>query len=402
MRRFVSIFSGLLLLGLVLGPAEGAPAPERFDENTGNSGTERVGRSASPSAGSSVTTDDLQMNIGAVLDSVQTLHTDPTSEERNEFELRSFEINFGGAVDPHFDAFATIGFHDGQTELEEGYVLANLPGWTGAKLKFGKEKLNLGYLNRLHPHDFPQIDAPVAFEKMLGTKGIALEGAHLQWLRPVRENMTLGLETGLYNGFGEGHGDEEEGHGHGGLGEQFAEGQRPYHLRGTVFYESEDLTHGLLVGFSYLNVLGNEIKNDGSADTELSKGLTVADVKYRYRPPATTSQLVLAGEWYRHQGVPEDEFATGSTRTENFSGYFLYGQYDLDRYWGIGTRYGESEHLNNSNTVQNTVLYAEYRPSEFSRFRFQARQNTHPEQINETILGIQGTMFLGWHPAHRF
>lgn len=337
----------------------------------------------------------MTLNVGAVLDSTQTVHTDPTGGESNEFELRGFEMNVGAAVDPHFDAFATFAFHDGNPELEEGYVITDLPAeFGGPKLVFGKQRLELGYLNRLHQHDFPQVDAPVAFEKMLGSEGIRAEGAHLSWLRPVTETLTFGFQAGVYNRFPEGH-DHEDGHDTG-LGDQFDESKRPYHLRGTVFYESPDRSHGLLLGASYLDVLDNEVAR-GATGADTSAGFTVLDVKYRYRPPSTTSQWVLAGEWYQNEGIPE-----GSDATETFDGFYGYAQYDLDQYWGFGYRYGQSEHLTNFTEVRNNTLYGEYRPSEFSRLRLQAKQNTHPEQSNETILGLQGTVFLGWHPAHRF
>lgn len=397
MRKFLGICAISLSVLLIGVATQAAVAPESFNESDGQE-QNQAGPSVGTTGGTPNVDDNLKLNIGAVLDGVQTVHTDPADNESNNFELRSFEMNVGGAVDPHFDGFATFAFHDGVIELEEGYVITTLPQkFSGAKLVFGKEKLELGYLNRFHGHDFPQLDAPVAFEKLLGAEGVRLEGAHLSWLRPASETLALGLQTGFYNGFPED--EEDDGHDHSGLGDQFADGQRPYHVRGTLFYESPNMTHGFLLGTSYLDVLDNEVRNEVGSDS--SAGFTVVDAKYRYRPAGESSQLILAGEWYRNEGIPESAPA-GSSRTEDFTGFYGYTQYDLDRYWGFGYRYGQSEHLNNDNEVQNNTVYGVYRPSEFSRLRLQAKQNTHPKQPDETILGFQGTVFLGWHPAHRF
>lgn len=400
MRSALS-YTVVLLLGLLAATSGWtAPPPESFDEEPHtreeSGGRSRLGRSADPMEGIGRSTDNVTLNLGAVLDAVQTVHTDRAEGERNAFELRSFEVNVGGAVDPHFDARASFAFHDAEVELEEGYVMSALPpSLSGARIRFGKEKVQLGYLNRLHEHDFPQLDAPVPFEKMLGEEGVRLEGGHLAWLFATTDRLTVGFQAGLYSGFGR---DEEHGH-HGGLGTQFAGEKRPYHVRGTLFFESPDLNHGLLLGTSYLDVLDNEVRNAVEADS--SAGFTVVDLKYRYRPSGAASQLILAGEWFRNEGIPASEPVDG-TRTEDFTGWYGYVRYDLDRYRGVGYRYGQSEHLNNPEEVQNNTLFGEYRPSEFSRIRVQAKRNTHPEQPDETLFGVQGTVFLGWHPAHRF
>ena len=176
------------------------------------------------------------LDLGVVLDGAFEFR----SEEENAFVLRKLEVLFSGAVDPYFDFESVIAFEEGGgAEVEEAHVTAVLP-WRFL-LRTGRDLLPFGYLNQIHPHDFPWADQPLGIEKLTTDHGFIGNGAHLQWLSPL-VNPTLSLTGGLYHSTEHSVGRRIEG--------------RPYMLRVESFWQSGDRLDAVLVGASHLGGSG--------------------------------------------------------------------------------------------------------------------------------------------------
>lgn len=123
--------------------------------------------------------------------------------------LRSLELELRADVDPFAKADAVIAWEQEAPDLsggpgdgfgsepEEAYVdLVALPARLHARV--GKFKPGFGILNRIHPHDLPWTDIPVALD-LLGEEGYNDTGVSLGWtnlLGPVALTLTAGAFSG--------------------------------------------------------------------------------------------------------------------------------------------------------------------------------------------------------------
>lgn len=129
-----------------------------------------------------------------------------SSQSREDFDAREFELNVQSALDPFSVTKWTLSFSpDEGVDIEEGYVsYANLPG--GLQLTAGKFRQNFGALNRWHLHALPQIDYPLALQTYFGDEGLAQTGVRAEWLLPhpwaSANELTLELTDGESDAFG--------------------------------------------------------------------------------------------------------------------------------------------------------------------------------------------------------
>lgn len=102
--------------------------------------------------------------------------------------LREAELIFQGAIYPGATAHLIFSYHDKEVEIEEGY--ASFSGiFPGGTLRGGRERIDLGRLNKIHPHAWSTIRAPEAVEQFLGElKGT---GLGLSWLLPLPFYLTV-------------------------------------------------------------------------------------------------------------------------------------------------------------------------------------------------------------------
>jgi hypothetical protein len=110
-------------------------------------------------------------------------------EFKNGFMVREVEFEFRGAVDPFADALVVLalephGMADVSVHLEEAYArLKKWPGLgfapLGMSIKAGKFRTALGRMNRIHLHNIPQINYPMALGAFLGQEGYAAPGVSL-------------------------------------------------------------------------------------------------------------------------------------------------------------------------------------------------------------------------------
>ena len=105
------------------------------------------------------------------------------------FNIREAELTLSGTVDPHLDAWMTVAFSNGETEIEEAYVETRaLPsGW---KIKAGKFLSGIGYHNEQHLHSWSFSDQTLAHQTFFGDHGLVDSGLQVTYL-PATPFYTL-------------------------------------------------------------------------------------------------------------------------------------------------------------------------------------------------------------------
>ncbi len=344
------------------------------------------------------------IEIGAGLDMV--LEAPLVDLRDTDFELRAFELNIGAPVDPYFHLIATIGYHEGEGDLEEAWVSAILP--FNLKLQVGREMLPFGYLNRIHEHDFPQVDQPFVYEGLLTDHGMVGDGGHLEWLAPFI-NPTLTMNAGVYPSMGHS------------IGRRM--GGVPFMLRAQSFVESGCGEHSALAGASYLGVLGDRDYAEGRESDRRARGkvqdIIAFDVKYRWGllGQRTGRGLTLAGEYIYvdYDRNPDHEIYDPALGGDpgldpgSDQGFYAYAHWDFDRFFGVGYRFDHSDvlfsKLEDEERKIGHSVYLEWWGTEFSRIRLQyqmAETRAGGEREIDHLVLLQGAYFIGWHPPHRF
>jgi hypothetical protein len=359
------------------------------------------------------TTGGFQPQIGVIFDA--TYSGGPNVAD--DAQVREVELNIGAPVDPNFDLFFQAAFTPGEIEFEQGYVTARLPA--NLQARFGLERLPFGGLNATDQDGFPQTDRPHVLQNFFGAEGLSGIGGHIEWLAPWSANPSLSAIIGLYNR-AQGDDDDDDGFLDGTVFNVMTQERGPLVLgRVSTFWESQDAVHALRFGGS---VLSDENDRSGATRTTVS-GI---DAKYRWTPGASGRGVTIAGEYLRHdrQEGPTAAFLANSGKYDDAAGFYAYGQYDFNRRWSLGYRYDRAnsgfprlpanlEDANRKNEITANSIYAEWRPSEFSRLRAQYRRDNPNngndlngngllnDEPDDTFM-FQFTHLIGWHPAHKF
>lgn len=119
----------------------------------------------------------------------------PNAADDQGFNLGESELIFSATVDRNFDASANIVLTgDGEAEVEEAWFeTRQLP--YGLKVRAGKIKSNIGYLNSHHPHTWDFADQNLAYNALLGGEGISDSGVRVEWLPQLPLYTLLGIEA---------------------------------------------------------------------------------------------------------------------------------------------------------------------------------------------------------------
>jgi hypothetical protein len=329
------------------------------------------------------------------------------------FSLAESELGFAASVDPYWRGAANISIlPDNTVSVEEAFVQTTSLGH-GLALKAGRFFSGVGYLNSQHSHVWDFVDAPLAYQAMLGTQ-FNDDGVQLTWLAPTDRFIELGLELGRGRGF-PGSGTNRNGAGMSAI---------TAHTGGDVG-ESHSWRAGLSVlnakaadqALSAFDAAGNSVAN---AFTGKSR-VWVLDGVWKWAPNgnATRTNFKLQGEYLRstRTGTLVAD-APGAAVADAFraaqSGWYLQGVYQFMPYWRVGLR---TERLNPGNPSfginsallagdgfhphKNSVM-VDYSASEFSRIRLQLARDYARDGRPDNQLFIQYQMSLGAHGAHSF
>ncbi len=115
-------------------------------------------------------------------------------ELKRGFNIREAELTMSGTVDPHLDAWITVAFSNGETEIEEAYFeTRSLPsGW---KMKAGKFFSGIGYHNQQHLHSWAFSDQTLAHQTFFGDHGLVDSGLQVTYLPATPFYTLVGVEV---------------------------------------------------------------------------------------------------------------------------------------------------------------------------------------------------------------
>ncbi|MDQ6620798.1 MAG: OprO/OprP family phosphate-selective porin [Pseudomonadota bacterium] len=339
---------------------------------------------------------------------------DEVSPGRRGLGVGESELTMSANVDDRFAGNLIVSLTpDNRVSIEEAYGF--MPSLSnGLVPKFGRFLSGVGYLNEQHQHAWDFVDAPLAYQALLGGQ-FAQDGAQLKWIAPTDQFLEFGAEIGNGDSF---PGSFRNRNGAGALA-LFG------HTGGDI-----GASHSWRAGVSYLEtraadraatVLGptRDLVDVGFSGTSR---LVIADFVWKYAPNGNSRErnFKLQGEylWRRERGdVTVDTAATGAQPApfaSRQSGWYMQGTYQFQPYWRVGARYdrldpgtpryaGNADLLDMSTFRSNrAAVMLDYTPSEFTRFRLQYADSKTRGDASDRQLYLQYILTLGAHGAHRF
>lgn len=338
-------------------------------------------------------------------------------------EMHESEVGFQEVIDPYARADFFLSFGEQGVNLEEGYItFTSLPA--GLQLKAGKMRAAFGKVNTLHNHTLPWTDRPLVTQNLVaGEDGINDAGLSLSRILPSPEGLFLEGTAQLFRG------DSEN---------VFAAGRRSHvaavgHLRAY-----SDLSESTNIDFGASYARGHSPFADGNNQ------LYGMDATLRWKPlrRAIYHSFVARSEFiWARTSVLSGELTgnlTGALPTPVFAvpprglakpfGYYVSGDYQLNRRWILGGRFDRSERgqclptnpattgtcadavapgVNFTRSVpllQDTggSVLLTYLPSEFSLIRTQFRRAKYGEGRTTNEILFQFQFSMGAHGAHPF
>ena len=325
--------------------------------------------------------------------------------------LAETELTFSASIDPWWRGAASIALTpDNEVELEEAFVQTTALG-NGFTLKAGRFLSNVGYLNPQHAHVWDFVDAPLAYQALLGRQ-LGDDGLQLNWLAPLDTFVELSAEVGRGRGF-PGSDTSRNGAGRASLA---------LHAGGDI-----GASHSWRAGVSYIDAKASEQvlfgldPADAGIDSLFSgrTRVTVLDAVWKWAPDGNASRtnFKLQGEWLRsvRSGTlnhdPSGANLDGDLRATQTGGYVQAVVQFMPR-WRVGLRTerldsGTPEYAGGAlgadgfKPKKHTALL-DYGFSEFSRVRLQFARDQARLGVTDNQLMLQYQMSLGAHGAHGF
>ncbi|HYP69926.1 MAG TPA: hypothetical protein VEP93_03535, partial [Variovorax sp.] len=329
------------------------------------------------------------------------------------FTLGESELTFSTNIDPYFRGVATLAVTpENEVELEEAFVETTALG-NGLTLKGGRFFSNIGYLNPQHAHTWDFVDAPLAYQAMLGNQ-FGNDGLQLKWVAPLDQYLEFNAEVGRGANF-PGSDSGKNGNGMYSLG---------VHTGGDI-----GASNSWRAGVSVLGTKASDqaLLMSNGAGGEFTNAFTgksrvyVLDGVWKWAPDGNASRtnFKLQGEYMRAERdgdmvVDSTGASLPGAYSDATSGWYLQGIYQFMPRWRVGLR---TERLDagtpffegGSELVANTgysptknSLMLEYAPSEFSRIRLQYARDRAREGQPDNQIWLQYQMSLGAHGAHGF
>ncbi len=327
--------------------------------------------------------------------------------------LAESELGLAANIDPWWSGAANIALEpDDTVSIEEAYVRTTALGH-GLGLKLGRFYSAVGYLNSQHSHTWDFVDAPLAYQAMLGGQ-YGDDGVQLAWIAPTELYLELGAELGR----GRTYPATDTSRNGVGMASLAA------HLGGDV-----GASQSWRAGVSVLQARAADqqlaaTNAEGAAVTNAFTGTTrvwIADAvwKWALNGNPVERNFKLQGEWLHSTRTGTLVYdlggadSAGNWRVAQSGGY-LQGVWQFTRGWRLGLRderldpgnpdYGINQGLLADTGFMPRKLSAmvDYSFSEFSRLRLQlARDRAQPGPADRQVF-LQYQMSLGAHGAHSF
>ena len=125
----------------------------------------------------------LNPEISVTGDLLFSYRDDATKDQKSDFNFRNLGVHLESWLDPYSRFKSAVEFHEGETELGEGYLtLYNFS--EDLNVTLGKFRQQFGVVNRWHKHGLEQVDFPLALRKIFGEGGLNQTGLSLDWMMP--------------------------------------------------------------------------------------------------------------------------------------------------------------------------------------------------------------------------
>jgi hypothetical protein len=323
---------------------------------------------------------------------------------QRSFSLGESEIGLSANIDPYFFGSAVFAISgDNEIAAEEAFIQTTaLPdGW---KIKAGRFFSGLGYLNEQHAHTWDFMDAPLAYQGMVGGQ-YGQEGVQAKWLAPTDQFIELGVDAGN--------------------GSRFPGTSRNRNGSGSavVFaHTGGDLgsSHSWRAGASYLHTKAQDRAWTDPQDERLNHAFTgtsklwVLDGVWKWAPNgnATQTNLKLQGEYFRraengtaiYNVDSVDSAANPDAYRTAQSGWYVQGVYQFAPRWRAGMRFDQlsSGTIEAGSKPKRSSVMLDWSLSEFSKIRMQYSHDQSRVETSDRQLFVQYQMSLGAHGAHSY
>ncbi len=313
--------------------------------------------------------------IGMVLDA----NVSQRSKAGGNFNFRSAEIGLAASVDPFARMYGFInGTSDGVEVDEAAAVTTSLP-WN-LTAKGGRFLADFGRFPKIHEHELPFVNQPLAIERMVGGETRA-DGAELNYLFPTQ--FFLRATVGGYNQIGE-ENDQVDNN------KSRSWSRFTYLGRLNTYFDLSD-NHNIELGTSMAYTPSIRLAGNADGGDRMLNGI---DFTYRFQPLASTvyQGLTIGWEFFHNSQV----FASDSSakRQQAYGGY-SYVELKLNKNWSTGFLFDYAPSV--SSPGKKTIGYSPFitwNMSEFNRLRFQF---THADdRVREDKNDIGNQFFLQW------
>ncbi len=301
--------------------------------------------------------------------------TDRRDPDRNTLGLQESEIVFTKNISPYSRGNLTLGFHGDHAEVEEGYVdFSHLLPWR-AEARVGRFLTGAGYLNTIHPHDWPMVARPLSLDHFWGDHGLIDDGISFSAPIDLRSKTYLKASVDLLKGTNETAFNN---------GQTRTIGGRL--LANTPLNERDDLNFGINYHRGAWNRAGDLDSQVYGLDLMLRRRFNQFD------------RLALWGEWLwnRREQLGRNDLTA--------AGYYLSALYKFkkDRNWHVGLEYDCSEKPGDLrfNAIARSA-YLGYWLTENDRLQLQFRNLRDPfRQTTSNEVWLQFIWGMGPHKPH--
>ncbi len=313
------------------------------------------------------------------------LTDDENDPDRQKVHLSEAELGIQGYVYPNVkaDAFITGSpAEDEPFQVEEAY-LTYLGLTNGLNFYVGQKHVAFGRTNLLHSHSWPYVRQPYVLSNFVSPESLTGQGLAFSYLIPTRSSFFAQLDLGTWANGSEGEEsnppDIVSGPG-ANLTDRFSTARL---WTGYPVSENGELE----LGGSWA---GGKSEEDPATLESDHVTLTGVDLSYRHFGEGSKRLLLRAESFWRH-GTTD---ANDATRT----GYYLLGDYRLNRYNSVGLLYDWSGFPQDT-TLHESALSLIYTRqfSEQYYVRFQAVHGDRPDCGNFNELWLQWVWGVGPH-----
>ena len=318
-----------------------------------------------------------------------------TQEDGRRFSVREVEVAIQAAVDPYFRGDIFLGFNDEEgAAVEQAYLTTTSLPW-GLEARVGRFLMPFGKQNTTHRHDLHTFEYSHAGQAFLGPEGLKGTGIYLsKVMAPF--GFYQELQVTAVDQLGE--------------SEEDLETEEPINRKlGNLGYSARlrnyvDLSESSNFELSGSVATGKRAQPADGFAVPARQTLLGLDLTYRWRPlrQGLYRSLILQAEVMKQ--LNEDVDTPGyQGPTGDFTGWFLFGRYQLSRRTYLGARYDRvGSDLVSADRLSAASGYLEFYPSEFSKLMVGYERVVPPGESAYGRILLQATFAVGPHRPHPF